>query len=175
PPRADSDDQPGQPRRRHIGTGGDTAQSVLMRTLRTTLSRFGPRNPGHSAGVTSSIAGAGAGTAGFSAIGGAGVGATGIGAGVEFAGAAVSIAGAAGNGFNSSTPRASNRSSGVGVHLGCITKLPPLTPSVRINATGSQPITSSDATRASHRVLPVRRPVVIAHAANAKQANCAPR
>src|SRR3989442_3310755 len=62
------DDQPGPTGRRHIATGGDVVQSVLIRTPATLPSRWGPRNPGHTApasapsgappaGVNGSVAG----------------------------------------------------------------------------------------------------------------------
>src|SRR6266851_5728363 len=62
-PRIAKDDQPGPTGRRHIATGGDVVQSVLIRTPVTMPSRWGPRNPGHTApasapsGVNGSVAG----------------------------------------------------------------------------------------------------------------------
>ena len=50
------DDQPGPIGRRHSSTGGDAAQSVLIRTPRTTPSRSGPRKPGHSGRLAPAIA-----------------------------------------------------------------------------------------------------------------------
>src|SRR5436190_23949016 len=49
PPRTAKDDQPGPTGRRHIATGGDVVQSVLICTPATMPSRWGPRNPGHTA------------------------------------------------------------------------------------------------------------------------------
>src|SRR5688500_16572820 len=43
-----NDDQPGPIGRRHSSTGADLVQSVWIVRPRITLSRFGPRNPGHS-------------------------------------------------------------------------------------------------------------------------------
>src|ERR1043166_1734897 len=48
-PRTAKDDQPGPTGRRHIATGGDVFQSVLICAPETIPSRWGPRNPGHSA------------------------------------------------------------------------------------------------------------------------------
>src|SRR6266851_10430852 len=90
--RTAKDDQPGPTGRRHIATGGDVVQSVLICTPATMPSRWGPRNPGHTApasarsgvppaGVNGSVAGflpdlaPDSTMAGFS---GAGVSATGL-------------------------------------------------------------------------------------------------
>src|SRR6266487_4144559 len=48
-PRTAKDDQPGPTGRRHTLTGGDVVQSVLICTPATLPSRWGPRNPGHTA------------------------------------------------------------------------------------------------------------------------------
>src|SRR2546426_8651224 len=48
-PRTAKDDQPGPTGRRQIATGGDVVQSVLICTPATLPSRWGPRNPGHTA------------------------------------------------------------------------------------------------------------------------------
>src|SRR2546422_7850429 len=67
-PRTAKDDQPGPTGCRHMATGGDVVQSVLICTPATMPSRWGPRNPGHTApasdpsgapraGVNGSVAG----------------------------------------------------------------------------------------------------------------------
>jgi hypothetical protein len=61
------DDQPGPIGLRQSCTGGDAAQSVLIRTPGMTPSRCGPRKPGHSLGVSTF-----AGALGRTATGGAG-------------------------------------------------------------------------------------------------------
>src|SRR5438876_3986176 len=87
--RTAKDDQPGPTGRRHIATGGDAVQSVLICTPATLPSRWGPRNPGHTApvsapsgisnaGVDASVAGFSLTTTRFSGAGGAGVSATGL-------------------------------------------------------------------------------------------------
>src|SRR5437868_13675419 len=87
PPTA-KDDQPGPTGRRHIATGGDVVQSVLICTPATIPSRWGPRNPGQAAsasapsgtalaGVSDSVAGFLSTTTAFSGAGAA-VSATGF-------------------------------------------------------------------------------------------------
>lgn len=98
--------------RRHICTGGDPDQSVLIRTPRTMPSRLGPRKPGHSA----SLVGAGGaacvnesfGTSGEAEADGDAAGAP----TVEETVVAAGVAGAAG----SLTVCASSLSSGLGAH-----------------------------------------------------------
>src|SRR3990172_445202 len=50
-PATAKDDQPGPIGRRHSSTGGDSAQSVAIRTPGMMPSRAGPRKPGQSAPV----------------------------------------------------------------------------------------------------------------------------
>src|SRR6185503_12604473 len=105
--------------RRQIATGGDFDQSVAIRTPRMMLSRPGPRNPGHSAGVAVA---AGAAASIFATAGAEGAaGATGAAAAAVSLGTAAGAAGDAvaddgGSGFGSSSPLASSSCSGVGVH-----------------------------------------------------------
>src|SRR5580692_3206669 len=105
-PRTEKDDHPGPTGRRHIATGGDAVQSVLICTPVTLPSRWGPRNPGHTApasvlsgasaaGVNGSFTGLTAGLASdgtMSAFSGAG------------AGAGVSAAGLTGGGAGGKAP-----------------------------------------------------------------------
>src|SRR6266700_1796130 len=106
-PRTAKDDQPGPTGRRHIATGGDAVQSVLICTPPTLPSRWGPRNPGHTATVS---APPGASTAGVD----------GSVAGFSGAGAEGSTTGLTGRGAAGKAPDwATSRSSGVGVHRQC--------------------------------------------------------
>src|SRR6187549_2141867 len=112
-----NDDQPGPTFRRHSSFGGAAIQSALMRRLRITPSRSGPRKPGHSAGGIAAGGGAGA------VVGGAIVAVVGevavvVGGVDTIGGAATGAAGAIGagaTGSGTSVAWASNFCSAVGV------------------------------------------------------------
>src|ERR1700675_2594176 len=110
-PRTAKDDQPGPTGRRHIATGGDVVQSVLICTPRTMPSRWGPRNPGHTASASApsgvTTAGVNGSVAGFLPDFAPDSTMTGI------SGAGVSAAGLTGGGAGGKAPDwATNRSSG---------------------------------------------------------------
>src|SRR5439155_24963423 len=97
-PRTAKDDQPGPTGRRHISTGGEADQSVLMRTPGTMSSRFGPRKPGHSGPfrVRAGITGVSSAAATVSVFDGGRINPDGVAGWIGFAGAA--SFGAAGSG-----------------------------------------------------------------------------
>src|SRR6266851_3779206 len=136
-PRTAKDDHPGPTGRRHIATGGDVVQSVLICTPATMPSRWGPRNPGHTApasarsgappaGVNGSVAGFLPDLAPDSTM-----------AGFSGAGAGVSATGLTGGGADGKLPDwARSRSSGVCVHRQCksLWRLAAVKPPVRTSA-----------------------------------------
>src|SRR5438552_15133593 len=99
PPRTAKDDQPGPTGRRHISTGGEADQSVLMRTPGTMSSRFGPRKPGHSGPfrVTAEITGVSAAAATVSFFDGGRINPERVAGSIGFAGGAyIATAGSGG-------------------------------------------------------------------------------
>src|ERR1700687_1921443 len=108
-PRTAKDDQPGPIGRRQSSTGGEAAQSVSIRTPRTTPSRPGPRKPGQFIAVFAPAEAAGS-AAGWSR---AGVKARGLGvsaaAGAEGSAAGWSLAWAIGRSLGVSAAGADAR------------------------------------------------------------------
>src|SRR5579862_6304832 len=142
-----NDDQPGPTGRRHISFGGDADQSVSIRMPGTTLSRWGPRNPGQSMcefAASAISASAALGTTGDV------LGAAGVSAGVAGTGTA------AGTATGSLPARANNSSSEVCFQRQLICgRPPPVTPPVRTSA--QNPQASRIATTSARRPGPVPR------------------
>src|ERR1035437_6529278 len=157
------DDQPGPIGRRQSWTGGDTVQSVLIRTPGMTLSRCGPRKPGHSLGI-STLAGA------FGRTAAGGAGATGSltdGATGNFSGTAAAT-GTSGRAAGSMLDRTRRSSSGVFVHRQCKSFLKlAVKPPVRMSAIPPHTARMA-ATIVARRVPLARRRVATAHAAKAR-------
>ena len=113
-PLTANEDHPGPIGARHISTGGFCAQSVPMRVPPIAPSRWGPRKPGHSAGLCSIGSGGAARGASAKVRGGA---AAGFGSGVATFVSSTRGAGL-GAGGDSSRTCASRRSSAVGPSYG---------------------------------------------------------